>query len=284
MQATNSAGDGAWSDSEKDTPYTVPSKPSPTLASSDQTLTASWSAPSDGGSAITGYKVRYSVADANSWTTSNVLGSSTLSYAMASLTNGTEYEVQVQATNAAGDSGWSDSAKAKPCTVPSKPAKPTLTPGLQKLTASWSAPNNGGCDDITSYTVRYRATGTSTWSTGSSSTTSHEIGSLTEDTEYEVQVQATNPAGDSGYSDSATATVARFRTTFMTVGTVYFSLSGWTGKWWFKQTKPAGTCTDQGTTYTHSVSRPSPGTYTYAAFSDSTCSNKIGQTNVIVSS
>ncbi len=124
----------------------------------------------------------------------------------ASLTNGTEYEVQVQATNTAGDSGWSDSAKATPAAVPDTPAKPGLTAADQKLTASWSAPNNNG-SAITGYKVRHRATGTNDWTTSSSQTgTSKEIGSLTNGTEYEVQVQATNAAGDSGWSDSAKAT------------------------------------------------------------------------------
>ena len=204
VQATNSAGDSGWSDSAKAKPYTVPDKPSPTLTSADQKLTVSWSAPSDGGSAITGYTIRHSVAGANSWTTS---GSQTgTSLEIGSLTNGTEYDVQVQATNAAGDSGYSDSVTAKPCTAPSKPAAPSLTSGDQKLTASWSAPsNNGGCD-ITGYKVRHSVAGANSWTTSSSQTgTSLEIGSLTNGTEYDVQVQAANSAGDGIWSDSAKA-------------------------------------------------------------------------------
>ena len=203
VQATNAAGDSGWSDSAKATPRTVPSKPSPTLTAADQKITASWSAPSDGGLDITGYKVRHRATGTNEWTTSS--SQTGTSKEIGSLTNGTEYEVQVQAANAAGDSGWSDSAKATPYTTPSKPAAPTLTAADQKITASWSAPSNGG-SDITGYKVRHRATGTSDWTTSSSQTgTSKEIGSLTNGTEYEVQVQATNAAGDSGWSDSARA-------------------------------------------------------------------------------
>ena len=205
VQATNAAGDSGWSDSAKDTPRKVPSKPSPSLTPADKKLTATWTAPSNGGSAITGYKVRHRATDTTDWTTSSSLGSSTTSYDMTSLTNGTEYEVQVQATNSVGDSGWSDSVKAKACAVPSKPS-PSLTPADQKLTASWTAPTDGGCD-ITGYTIRHRATDTTDWTTSSSQTgTSYDISSLTNGTEYEVQVQATNAAGDSGYSDSVKAT------------------------------------------------------------------------------
>ncbi len=216
VQATNAAGDSGYSDSVKATPRTVPSKPAaPTLTAADKKLTAAWTAPADGGSAITGYKVRHRETsdtdpNPNTWTTSSALGTSSLSYDISSLTNGTEYEVQVQATNAAGDSGYSDSAKAKPRTAPSKPAAPTLTLAVEKLTATWTAPDNGG-SAITAYKVRHRISDVtnSPWTTSSAlgtSTLSYEITDLTNAVEYDVQVQATNIAGDSGWSDSAEGT------------------------------------------------------------------------------
>ncbi len=50
-------------------------------------------------------------ADAHSATLNVNLGTS---YTIKSLTNGTEYEVQVRATNAKGDGAWSDTASATP--------------------------------------------------------------------------------------------------------------------------------------------------------------------------
>ncbi len=212
VQATNAVGDSGWSPSSTDTPRPAASAPAqpdaPSLTAGNAKLTANWTAPADNGSAITGYKVRHRAAGALDWTTSNTLGSSTTSYEIGSLTNGTRYKVQVQAANSAGDSEWSDSAQATPYTVPSKPTKVTLTAGNAKLTATWTAPADNG-SAITGYTIRHRATGATDWTTSNSQTgTSYEIGSLTNGTEYEVQVQAASAAGDSGWSDSVKATPA----------------------------------------------------------------------------
>ena len=284
VQATNAAGDSAWSDSSKAKPYTVPSKPSPTLTPADKKLTASWTAPSDGGDAITGYKVQYRATGTTEWTTSSALGSSTTSYEISPLNNGTEYQVQVQATNAAGDSGYSDSVKATPRTVPSKPAAPGLAAADQKLTATWTAPNNGG-SAITSYKVRHRISDVtnSPWTTSSAlgtSTLSYEITNLTNGVEYDVQVQATNIAGDSAWSDSSEATPPSLTASNLTDTAATLTLGGTisgntTDSWWLKRTSPADTtCTSKGTTYTHSLSSLTPGdTYTYEAYSDSNCAN-----------
>ena len=284
VQATNAAGDSAWSDSSRAKPYTVPSKPSPTLTPADQKLTASWSAPSNGGSDITGYKVQYRPTGNTDWTTSSALGSSTTSYEISPLNNGTEYEVQVQATNAAGDSGYSDSVKATPRTVPAKPAAPGLAAADQKLTVTWTAPNDGG-SAITAYKVRHRISDVtnSPWTTSSAlgtSTLSYEITSLTNGVEYDVQVQATNVAGDSAWSDSSEATPPSLTASSLTDTAATLTLGGTisgntTDSWWLKRTSPADTtCTSKGTTYTHSLSSLTPGdTYTYEAYSDSNCAN-----------
>ncbi len=284
VQATNAAGDSAWSDSSKAKPYTVPSKPSPTLTPADQKLTASWSAPSNGGSDITGYKVQYRPTGNTDWTTSSALGSSTTSYEISPLNNGTEYEVQVQATNAAGDSGYSDSVKATPRTVPAKPAAPGLAAADQKLTVTWTAPNDGG-SAITGYKVRHRISDVtnSPWTTSSAlgtSTLSYEITNLTNGVEYDVQVQATNVAGDSAWSDSSEATPPSLTASNLTDTAATLTLGGTisgntTDSWWLKRTSPADTtCTSKGTTYTHSLTSLTPGdTYTYTAYSDSSCSS-----------
>jgi hypothetical protein len=104
---------------------TVPSAPtnvSGTKGNAQVALT--WTAPaSTNGSAITGYKVRYSTNGGVSWLPATPLstGSTSNSYTVTGLTNGTSYIFQVLATNAKGDSLWStSSASIIPEIVPTK--------------------------------------------------------------------------------------------------------------------------------------------------------------------
>ena len=91
----------------------------PTAAVSNpttNTLTVSWSAPSDGGSAITAYDLHYILtsamdkADPN-WTIEVGVwkaGDVSLQYDLKDLADGTGYDVEVRAVNAIGDGEWSD--------------------------------------------------------------------------------------------------------------------------------------------------------------------------------
>ena len=91
----------------------LPGKPAaPSAAPADhESLTVSWSAPSADGSGITGYAVRHSVADADSWTEFDTGGTDT-SATVTGLAAGTEYDLQVQAIAAEGGGAWSDSGQA----------------------------------------------------------------------------------------------------------------------------------------------------------------------------
>ena len=128
------------------------------------------------------------------------------------MTNGTEYEVQVRATNGQGDSSYSTSSTitAGSQTVPVTPAAPViLEVNDNNIWARWLAPNDGGTA-ITGYDLRYRDTGTSVWTDVSDLTdTEYTIddAGLTGGTQYEVQVRATNSEGDSSYSASSTLTL-----------------------------------------------------------------------------
>ena len=74
---------------------------------------------------------------------------------------------------------------------------------------NWSAPTNAG-PAITDYDYRHRTTspeGTWTEVTGTTITTlSATIGSLAENTSYDVQVRATNDEGTGEWSDSGSGT------------------------------------------------------------------------------
>ena len=94
-------------------PSSTPSPPpSPSVAGQDGQVSVTFTAPTyDGGSTITSYDLRWSVQSAESWTTvTGVTSPATV----ASLSNGTTYEVQVRAVNAIGNGSWSSSGTGTP--------------------------------------------------------------------------------------------------------------------------------------------------------------------------
>ena len=92
--------------------------------------------------------------------------------------------------------------------APGVPAAPTVSSAsVSSVTAAWAAPANAG-PPITDYDYRYRVKSTPGWTevTNTTSTAlSATITGLAEDTEYEVQVRATNDEGTSGWSDPGSA-------------------------------------------------------------------------------
>ena len=123
---------------------TVPSAPqSMTVTSGSQTqeLDVSWQAPSsNGGSAVTGYKVQWKES-ADSWDTADDVSEATetgTTHTITSLTGGVEYAVRVIATNVAGDSPASTEARATPADSPASGEEGTET-GESDSTAAWTA-------------------------------------------------------------------------------------------------------------------------------------------------
>ena len=99
---------------------TVPTEPlslTVTSGDQDQELDASWQVPSsDGGSAITGYKVQWKEA-AGSWDTEADVSEETATgttYTITGLTGGVEYAVRILATNEVGDGPASAEATGTP--------------------------------------------------------------------------------------------------------------------------------------------------------------------------
>ena len=90
--------------------------------------------------------------------------------------------------------------------VPGVPGVPTVTSAsVTSVMAAWTAPANAG-PAITDYDYRYRVTSPQgSWTEVTDTTItalSATITGLAEDTEYDVQVRATNDEGTSGWSDS----------------------------------------------------------------------------------
>ena len=123
---------------------TVPTAPlSLTVTPGDQIqeLDASWQAPSsDGGSAITGYKVQWKGA-VDSWDTAADVSEATetgTTHTITSLTGGVEYAVRVIATNVAGDGPASTEARATPADSPASGEEGTETVESDSK-AAWTA-------------------------------------------------------------------------------------------------------------------------------------------------
>ena len=164
-----------------------------TGTSEDLSVTIS-SLPDNGGASIT--DVEYKV-DAGSWTSSGGTGSFTI----ASLTNGTEYDVQLRAVNSVGNGTASDTKAATPTGVPDAfvIGNWTLTdPGTagDLLVTISSLPDANGA---TITDVEYRLDSGSWVSSGG--TVTFTISGLTDDVEYDVELQAVNATGDSGAGD-----------------------------------------------------------------------------------
>ena len=207
VRAANARGDGAWSPSAT-LKAGLPAAPAaPGLVSGNIQLEVDWTAPSNNGSAITDYDVQYKLTGASTWTEWDAsTTSTTTSDRITGLTNGSEYDVQVRATNSVGDSGWSPSATLK-AGLPDELAAPTLSEDNAQLDVSWTAPTNNGGSAITDYDVRYKRSSDSSWTEWKASTTSTAltatITGLTNDTSYDVQVRAQNANGNGPWSPSS---------------------------------------------------------------------------------
>ncbi|MGI9513880.1 MAG: fibronectin type III domain-containing protein [Anderseniella sp.] len=213
VRAANAQGDGGWSSPAIATPVAVPDTMNvPMLTIGDNNLTVTWTAPNDGGSTITEYNLRHSADSGSSWSDIIDVAAPAASHIITNLTNGTTYDVQVRAVNALGDGAWSISATATPVVVPDKMDVPTLTPGNSRLTATWTAPDDGG-SAITEYNLRHSADGGSSWSNiidVAAQATSHIIADLTNGQSYDVQMRAVNALGDGEWSNSSTASPPLF--------------------------------------------------------------------------
>lgn len=171
----------------------------------------SWTAPSNGGAAITDYVVQYSPAGANSWATFADGTSTATSATVTGLSPSTSYDYRVAAINSVGTgtySGTATGSTAAAATVPGAPTGLTLgaaTSTTQALT--WTAPASNGGAAITDYVVQYSPAGGNSWATfadGTSATASATVTGLTASTSYDYRVAAVNSAGQGAYSGTAT--------------------------------------------------------------------------------
>jgi len=193
-------------------PVTAPGAPRGlTATAGDAQVSLSWQAPgSDGGAAITGYRVYQGTSK------KPVASVSGTAATVKGLSNGTAYSFKVTAVNKAGEGPASGAASATPTAAVTKPGAPnglTASPGNGKVTLSWKAPGSNGGAAISGYEI-YRGTSPG----GESGTpvnaslvagTSYTVTGLTNATTYYFTVAAVNKAKlQGGKSGEASATPA----------------------------------------------------------------------------
>lgn len=190
-------------------PPNAPAAPSLAQGSGSD-LIVTWTAPGVDGthSAATAFSLRSSPSGANTWTT---VASVTSPYDLSGLTAGAAFDVQIQASNAAGPSAWSaTSTLTTGVAAPNAPAiSSVIAPPdgtTSKLTVAWTAPgvdaNHGAA---TGYNLRYSPHGANTWTTVTGVSSPCPLTGLTGAASLDVQVQATNTA-PGPWSGTTTAT------------------------------------------------------------------------------
>lgn len=93
-------------------------------------------------------------------------------------------------------------------TVPGEMTKPGVSGGKNKITVSWTVPEDNGGSEITGYTIKYGTSKTSlnkTVEIANSGSTSKDISGLLAGTTYYVKIAAKNEMGTGAFSEIAEA-------------------------------------------------------------------------------
>jgi len=213
VAAKNSVGTGSYStNSSSLIPFTRPNAPtSVSAATGARQSNVTWTAPaSNGGSAITGYAIRYSTDNAGTWSTPVLTGSSATSFVVTGLSvTATAHYFQVATINIAGQSGWS--ANSPYVYIQDYPAAPTNVAGVagnSQVALTWTAPTSNGGSAISNYDVQYSSDNGSSWTIfnhTTSTATSLTVTGLTNGVDYLFKVAAIIGWGRANF---ATTTVA----------------------------------------------------------------------------
>jgi fibronectin type 3 domain-containing protein len=205
VDATNAVGSSGFSNTTTGTTTaalpTAPSNLANSVISSSQ-INLTWTA----STGATGYVIQR-CAGASCTSFAQVGTSTTASYSNTGLTASTSYSYRVDATNAVGSSGFSNTTTGTTTaalpTAPSNLANSVISSSQINLT--WNASTGA-----TGYVVQ-RCTGASCTSfaqIGTSTTTSYSDTGLTSSTSYTYRVDATNTAGSSGFSNTTVGTTS----------------------------------------------------------------------------
>ena len=195
-------------------------------SSGSSTIDLSWTAPaSNGGAAITGYKIEFSSDSGSNWSdlVANT-GNANTTYAHSGLTASTTRHYRVSAINSIGTGATTSNVAnattdAPTATVPGAPTSLSATAsGSTAIDLSWTAPASNGGSAITGYLIEVSSDGGSNWNdlvadTGNANTTYAHSG-LADGATRHYRVSAINSNGTGTHSNVANATAGRTTVTF----------------------------------------------------------------------
>ncbi|SDN38171.1 Carboxypeptidase regulatory-like domain-containing protein [Cryobacterium flavum] len=209
VSATNSVGTGPGSERSTvaTTLATVPdAAAAPTLVqASVSALDVTWTAPNNGGSALTGYTVR--LFDGSTPVATKTTEATTVSF--TGLTRGIAYTADVTAANTIGSGDASAKSKARtiPLAVPGVPDAPTLTAlSATEIAMAWTTPVDDGGSAITGYRVNlYQGSALVSFQKTDADTLTFAFTGLTRATAYTAEVVALNAIGGQEASERSAA-------------------------------------------------------------------------------
>ena len=210
VRATNSNGNSEPSNTTSPRAAGVSSEPEDVRAveAGPRRIVLRWERPlSNGGSAIRGYTIEYSIDAGTSWTTwpvnTGVEGCvcQYMSRTVTDLTDGLPHIFRVRAYNSVGTSSASEATEPLTPLTPVAPGQPAnvvgvATPAVVEL--DWDGPESDGGAPITDYVVEYSTDGTSSWTIfadGTSTATFANLRGLAAGVTHIFRVSAVNSAG-----------------------------------------------------------------------------------------
>jgi pectate lyase len=201
VKAIVMAGAGAGGGAPPPSPPAAPGSLAATAISGSQ-INLGWS---DNSNNEDGFKIERSTDGVN-FTQIATVGANVTSYPNTGLAAATTYYYRVRAYNAGGDSGYSNTASATTLAAqpPAAPSNLGAVAGKKKIALSWT----DNASNETGFKIERSTDGTNFTqiaTVGANATTYTNTG-LTSGTTYYYQVRAYSAAGDSAYSNVASAT------------------------------------------------------------------------------
>ena len=214
-------------------------KPKGLSASSISTTTLSlgWALPdSNGGTAISDYRVEVSGNGGNTWTPISHTPSNSLGFLVTNLTKGKTYKFRVAAVTTVGIGAYSDIFTAT--TTVSVPSAPTAL-SVKGITGTgagltWKAPSDNGGSPVYDYQIEVTRAGEDNWvliEHPESTTKTYGLNGLTPGVSYQVRVAAVNAAGYSEFAEGAFTTAVVKPTAPLTLDASNVQTNGVTLTW-----------------------------------------------------